>query len=88
MSKLKELIKSPHIHIALATGCSIIILAYVSKKILAEPIGSIPLSFPPLLMLIYETLLGRYKNSKITTTWYWISAILGSTVLIIAIYMI
>ena len=36
ISKLKELIKSPHIHIALATGASIIILAYVSKRVLSE----------------------------------------------------
>ena len=88
MSKFKELIKSPHIHIALATGFSIIIMAYVSKKILTEPIGTIPLAIPPLLMLLYEALLGRYKTTRIVTTWYWILAILGSTVLIIAIYMI
>jgi hypothetical protein len=88
MSKFKKLIKSPHIHIALATGFSIIIMAYVSKKILTEPMGSIPLSIPPLLMLLYESLLGRYKNSRILTTWYWLLAILGSTVLIIMIYMI
>jgi predicted histidine transporter YuiF (NhaC family) len=88
MSKFKELIKSPHIHIALATGFSIIIMAYVSKKILPEPMGSIPLAIPPLLMVLYEALLGRYKNSRICTTWYWILAILMSTALIIAIHMI
>jgi predicted histidine transporter YuiF (NhaC family) len=88
MSKFKELIKSPHVHIALATGFSIIIMAYVSKKILPEPMGSIPLAIPPLLMVLYEALLGRYKNSRICTTWYWILAIIISTALIIAIHMI
>ena len=88
MLKFKELTKSPHIHIALATAFSIIIMAYVSKKILPEPMGSIPLAIPPFLMLLYEALLGRYKNSRIITTWYWILAILISTALIIAIYMI
>jgi Na+-transporting NADH:ubiquinone oxidoreductase subunit NqrB len=88
MSKFKELIKSPHIHIALATGLSIIVMAYVSKKILAEPMGAIPLSIPPFLMLLYESLSGRYKNSRIMTTWYWILAITGSAVLIILIYVI
>ena len=88
MSKFKELIKSPHVHIALVTGFSIIIMAYVSKKILPEPMGSIPLAIPPFLMLIYESLQGRYKHSRIMITWYWILAILGSTALIIAIYMI
>ena len=88
MSKFRELIKSPHIHIALATGFSIIIMAYVSKKILPEPMGSIPLAIPPLLMLLYEAIIGRYKNSRISNTWYWILAILISTAIIIAIYMI
>ena len=88
MSKFKEFIKSPHIQIALATALSIIILAYVSKKMLTEQMGTIPLSIPPFLMLLYEALQGRYKNSRILTTWWWILAILGATVLIIGIYMI
>jgi len=87
MSKLKELIKSPHIHVALATAFSIILMAYVSKKILPEPMDSIPIAIPPFLMLLYEVLLGKYKNTKICTPWYWISAILLSTFIIIAIYL-
>jgi predicted histidine transporter YuiF (NhaC family) len=54
MQKLKELIKSPHIQIALATGVSIIVLAYFSKKILPEPIGYLPLAIPPFIATIYE----------------------------------
>jgi predicted histidine transporter YuiF (NhaC family) len=88
MSKFNELFKSPHIHIALATGFSIIIMAYVSKKILPEPIGSVPLAIPPLLMFLYEALSGRNKNSRICTTWYWIAAIFISKALVIAIHMI
>lgn len=88
MSKFKELINSPLIHIALATGFSIIIMAYVSNKILPEPMGYIPLAIPPSIMLLYEILQGRYKNAKIMTSWYWILAILVSTAIIIAIYMI
>ena len=87
MSKLKEFVKSPHIHVALATGLSIIIMAYISKRILPEPIGSIPLAIPPLLMVIYEVLLGKYKNSRICKTWYWVFAILISTAIIIVIYL-
>jgi hypothetical protein len=37
MSKIKELIKSPHIQIALATGFSIIVMAYFSKRVLPKP---------------------------------------------------
>jgi len=88
MSKFNELIKSPHIHIALVTGFCIIIMAYVSKKVLPEPMGSIPLAIPPLLMVIYEALSGRYKNSRICTTWYWLVAIFISTALVIVIHMI
>lgn len=87
MSKLKELIKSPHIHVALATGFSIIIMAYVSKRILQEPIKSEILAIPPILMVIFEALLGKYKNSKICTTWYWIAAILLSTAIIIVVHL-
>jgi hypothetical protein len=39
MTKLKELIKSPHIQIALATGVCIIVMAIESKRMLSEPIG-------------------------------------------------
>jgi hypothetical protein len=87
MSKFKDLIKSPHIHIALAAGISIITLAYFSKRILPEPIGYLPLAIPPFIASIYESLLGKHKNSKICTTWYWIAAIFVATALVIIFYI-
>ena len=86
MKKLKELIKSPHIQIALATGVSIIVLAYFSKKILPEPIGYLPLAIPPFIATIYEAVAAKHKNKKITTTWYWVVAILVATALVIVFY--
>ncbi|MEJ2054612.1 MAG: hypothetical protein P8X42_11895 [Calditrichaceae bacterium] len=83
MSKLNELIKSPHIHIALATGLCIIIMAYFSKRILSEPIGYLPMAIPPFIALIFESLLGKYGNSKICTIWYWILAVFLATGLVI-----
>ena len=83
MASLKELIKSPHIQISLATGVSIIILAYVSKKVLPEPIGYLPLAIPPFIATIYEAVLNKYKDSKICTTWYWITAIFAATAIVI-----
>ena len=83
MSKLKEMINSPHIHISLATGASIIILAYVSKKLLPEPLSYLELAIPPFLTVIYESLLNRHKESKFMTTWYWVVAIFVATVLVI-----
>ena len=86
MKKIKELMKSPHIQIALATAVSIIALAYFSKRVLPEPIGYLPLAIPPFIASIYEVILSKHKNKKISTTWYWIAAILFSTALIIFLY--
>ena len=87
MNKVKELFKSPHVQIALATGACIIIMAYASKRLLPEPIGYIPLAIPPFFMTLYEYFSNRYKDKKIATTWYWVVAILLSTALIILYYM-
>ncbi|MGB5286974.1 MAG: hypothetical protein WBN42_00650 [Ignavibacteriaceae bacterium] len=88
MQKLKELLKSPHIQIALATGVSIIVLAYFSKRVLPEPIGYIPIAIPPLIAAIYEAVAAKHKNKKITTTWYWVTAILITTAVIIIFYVV
>jgi len=68
MKKVKELLNSPHIQIALATGFSIIVMTYFSKRILSEPIGYVPLAILPFLATIYEAVKNRYKESKICTT--------------------
>ncbi len=88
MSRFKGIFKSPHIQIALVTGFSIILMAYVSGKILPEPMDTIPLAIPPFFMVLYELLIGSFKNSRICKTWYWIVAILLSTSVIILIYLI
>ena len=86
-SKITELLKSPHIQISLATGFSIIILAYFSKRVLPEPIGYLSLAIPPFIASIFEAILGKYKDSKICTTWYWIAAILIATAIVIIYHM-
>ena len=83
--KLKELLKSPHILIALATGVSIIVMAYFSKRVLPEPIGYLPMAIPPFIALVYENVLNKYKNKKIATAWYWVITIFVATALIILI---
>lgn len=88
MKKLKELLKSPHIQIALASGVSIIVMAFVSKRLLLEPIGYVPLAIPPFLATVYESLFKRYKNSRICTTWYWVAAIFIATVPIIFFHVV
>jgi predicted histidine transporter YuiF (NhaC family) len=88
MQKLKELLKSPHIQIAFATGVSIVVLAYFSKRVLPEPIGYLPLAIPPFIATIYEAVTAKHKNKKITTTWYWVVAILITTAIVIIYYAI
>jgi hypothetical protein len=84
--KIKDFLKSPHIQIALVTGICIIVLAYFSKRILPRPIGYLPAAIPPFLMAIYEGFMSHQKNKKISTTWYWIVAIILSTAVIIMLH--
>ena len=88
MKKIIEILKSSHIQIALTTGVCIIVLAFVSKRILPEPMGYAPLAIPPFIMTMYEYVANRYNDKKIFTTWYWVTAIFSSTVLIIAYYLL
>lgn len=83
MSKIKEFVKSPHIQIALATGLSIILLAYFSKRILPEPIGNLPSAIPPFLMIMYEGVLSKHKGKNIAKVSYWIAAVFIVTALVI-----
>ena len=87
MSKFKEHIKSPHIQISIATGVSIIVLAYFSKRVLPRPIGYLSLAIPPFFMTIYEAVLKKHKDSRICTTWYWIVAIFIATAIVIFVHM-
>jgi len=88
VKKIRELLISPHIQIALATGVSIIVMAYFSKRVLPEPIGFLPSAIPPFIAIIYEGVAKKYKDKKIATTWYWVAAIIISTAVIITAYAI
>jgi len=88
MEKIKEFFKSPHIQIALATGVSIVIMAYFSKRVLSEPIGYLPMAIPPFIALVYENVLNKFKKKKIATAWYWVAAIFIATIFIIMLQMI
>lgn len=86
MSKLKDFIKSPHIQIALATGVSIVVMAYFSKHVLPKPIGYLPMAIPPFIALVYENVLNKFKKKKVATAWYWVIAIFLATALIILLH--
>ena len=86
MGKIKDFFKSPHIQIALATGLSIVVMAYFSKRVLPEPIGYLPMTIPPFIALIYENVLNKNKKKKVATAWYWVIAIFAVTALIIILH--
>ena len=82
--------KSHLVQLALAVGASIIAMAIFSKYVLPEPVGYLPAALPPFLAVIHEALMSRprYKDSKITTTWYWSVAIMVATAIVIAVHAI
>jgi hypothetical protein len=88
MSKFKKLIKSGHIHVALALGMSIILLLYVSKRVLAEPMEPIYFSITSLIMLGYETAVGSRKIKHTQNSIYWILAIVVATAVIILLHIL
>ncbi len=83
MSKLKKWVRSSHVHIAFAAGSSILIIASFSKWVIKKPVDPFLLAIPPLIEAAYEYVLKKYKKSKISTTWYWVAAILTATALIL-----
>jgi len=83
MSKFTETLKSGHVHIAMATGISILVMAYASKHILPEPIPYLQLAISPFLMTIYEGFVSNEKYARYSKTPYWIAAILIATLIVI-----
>ncbi len=88
MSKVVETFKSHHIQLALATGASIIALAYVSKRILTEPMDYLAMAFPPFLAVVGEYVIAKNTDSWVGATRYWVLAILLSTALVITLHLI
>lgn len=83
MSKLKEIIFGQHVQIAIATGISILVLAYMSKRVLPNPIPYLHLAIPPFLMTIYEGLISKEKYDKYCRAPYWTAAIFVATAIVI-----
>jgi hypothetical protein len=85
MNKIKKFKINPLTQIALATGVSVIVLAYFSKRVLPEPLSYLELAMPPFIATFYQT-----TTQKKKATWYGrpvvgILAILLATVLVIAL---
>jgi hypothetical protein len=87
-SRILGFLKSHHIQLALATGVSIIALAYVSKHVLPHPMRNLLQAFPPFLALIGEAVITQYKDSRFAAPWLWVLAILLSTAVVIALHLL
>jgi len=86
MRKVKNFSINPQIQIALATGTSILVLAYFSKRVLPEPLSYLELALPPFIALFFATPPTKKKKA----VWfgrplYGILAILLATVLVIGL---
>ena len=88
MSKLKEKIKSSPFQLAFAAGISILAIAVFSTWVLTKPIDPFLLAIPPLIEAAYEGLLKKNRDAKYLKPWYWVCAILLSTVLIIVLNIV
>jgi hypothetical protein len=84
-SKLTALLRSGHVHVSMATGLSIIVMAYASKRVLPEPLSYLQLAFPPFLLTIYEALVSKKKYAKYAKSRYWVSAIILATLLVMGV---
>lgn len=88
MSKIADFFKSHHIQLALAVGASIIAIAYVSKRVLSEPIGNLSAALPAFVAVFYEAVRAKYPDSRVSTAWYWVVGVLATTVVIILVALL
>jgi hypothetical protein len=72
--------------VALATGASIVAMAFVSKRVLAVPIRPVFFAIPPLLMSAYEYLAHRKKGRYTSSSTVWAVTILVVTALILVLH--
>lgn len=85
MEKTKEYLAHPIIQIALAAGASIIVLAYVSKHVLPEPLSTLELALPPFVATLFEAVAKTREGARYTRPIVGIIAVVFATVLVIAV---
>ena len=86
--KIRDFFRSGHIQVSLALGFSIIVLAYVSKRVLDLPMRSIYLSITSRIMAGYEAVANIKKYERYARPVYWVLAILSVTLVIILLHVI
>ena len=74
-----------HIYLACATGFTILLMAFMSGKILPQPLSYLELAAPPFIAGVGELFWAHKTIGPKVKTWYVIAAVLASTALILAI---
>jgi hypothetical protein len=87
LESLKEFIRSKHIQLALVTGVSLIVLTFVSKRVLSAPMENIYISIPGLIMVAAEGVLGLKKKAWYTNQYLWIISAVLATSLIVVLHL-
>ena len=73
----------PKIQLALASGVSIVVLAWFSKRVLPEPLGYLELAVPPFLAAVFETATTKVKGRWYGRPWCGILLVLLATAAVI-----
>lgn len=84
----RQLAAAPQVQIALALGASIIALAWVSKRVLDEPMRPLALGLTSFVVLVYEMVSVRYAERRWTRSRYWVAAVLLTTVVVILLHVV
>ena len=88
MSKVIDFFRRPQFQIELATGISIVALAWFFKKVVGIQVPAQYSAIPALILCVYEGLKAKKKWPRLTREWIWITAVLLSTALIILFHVI
>jgi hypothetical protein len=89
MSKIKDFFKHDEIKIALMLGFCIILLAYVSRRILHVEFSYLDHAMPGIVVLIFESLKQSKKiDPKYLRVLYWNLAILASALIVILFHLL
>ena len=83
MHETPAFLRSPEIQIAIAPGTSILAIATSSAWLPMTFYDPLLLTIPPLIEVVHWTLSKKSKDAWYMKTWYWVCAILVSTVLLI-----
>ncbi|MDH3892435.1 MAG: Rab GDP-dissociation inhibitor [candidate division Zixibacteria bacterium] len=88
MSKIKALLESDEIKIALGLGFCIILLAFAAKRILHVEIRYLYNAVPGLTALLWETLRQSKKvDPRYLRPLYWNAAMIISTLVVILLHV-